>query len=64
MELQNLDFLIKQTWTTLQEINVSRNQLGDISTLNQYPNIKVIDASHNFLTKVILSTKKLEKLFL
>ena len=49
-------------WQNLSKINVSRNMLISIDILEMYHNLKMIDASTNYIQSVELNLPKLKEL--
>jgi Leucine-rich repeat (LRR) protein len=41
-------------WPTLKEVYISRNMIQSLDLLNDYRSLKIIDASHNFISEVSL----------
>lgn len=54
MELQSLNFVqtMKLYWANLEDVDVSNNLLSSIQPLQQYHQLKKIDASNNYIEVV------------
>ena len=59
LDLQSLNFMANHYWPTLKEVYISRNMIQSLDTLNDYRSLKIIDASHNFISEVSLALPKL-----
>jgi len=49
-------------WEALLEINLHSNYLPSIDLLNQFRNLRKINASHNYIVEVNLNLQRLEHL--
>ena len=59
LDLQDLSFLIKYSWSQLEELTLSRNMLSNVDILNAQHNLRVLDCSDNYLEEVNLHLPKL-----
>jgi len=62
LQLHDLNFMRTHKWNTLEVINLNRNMVNNIDILNQYPNLKVINATNCYIEEVNLKLLKLEHL--
>lgn len=62
LALQDLYFMKNQAWHTLEEVYLSKNLIHNIDILCNYQNLRVIDASSNYIEEVNLYLPKLESL--
>ena len=62
-DLQDLQVLKGKAWSDLDEIHLNRNMLNNIDMISRFQNLRVIDASNNYIEEVALhSLQKLERL--
>lgn len=64
LELQDIDFLRSHRWSSLAEVNCSRNLIANIDVLNGFHQLTFIDASNNYIKSVNLNLKHLVQLHL
>ena len=62
LDLQDMKFLIKYNYSPLEELHLQRNMLCNIDILNAQLNLRVLDASDNYLEEVNLKIPKLQTL--
>ena len=60
--MQDLGFLRNVSWNNLEEIYLNRNMINNIDLLGNFTNLRVIDASNNYIEEVILFLERLERL--
>ena len=60
--LHDLMWMRNHNWQLLEQINISRNMLNDISVLNKFSGLRVIQANNCYIEEVNLRLPKLEKL--
>ena len=60
--MQDLGFLRNVSWNNLEEIYLNRNMINNIDLLGRFTNLRVIDASNNYIEEVILFLERLERL--
>lgn len=56
--------MLSSMWDSVLEIDVSRNMISQIDTLNQFRNLKILRASENYILDVSLTQPRLEELYL
>ena len=61
-DLQDLLFLRNQPWANLEELNVSRNMISNLAGINEFENLRIINASNNYIEEVSINIYKLEQL--
>ena len=59
LELQDIRFLQHFEWNQLEEVHLDRNRIQSIDILCNYPNLKTLDASNNYIRSVNLTNKML-----
>lgn len=56
--------MLASMWDSVLEIDVSRNMISSIDSLNQFRNLKILRASENYILEVNLTQPRLEELYL
>jgi hypothetical protein len=49
MQLENINFMHHYVYYGLEQINISHNFIINIDFLNSFTNLKIIDASNNYI---------------
>ncbi len=47
--------MLSSMWDSVLEIDISRNMISQIDTLNQFRNLKILKASENYILDVSLT---------
>lgn len=61
-DLQDLGFLRNQSWANLEELNISRNMISNLAGLDEFENLRIINASNNYIEELSVNIYKLENL--
>ena len=61
-DLQDLGFLRNQSWANLEELNISRNMISNLAGLDEFENLRIINASNNYIEELSVNIYKLEHL--
>lgn len=59
---KNLNFLRKVEWESLEQLHLTKNHLLNIDAIDKFQNLRIVDASNNYIEEVSLSLPKLESL--
>ena len=62
LDLQDLGFMGQKSWSFLEEVYLSKNMVSNIEVFNNFPNLRIIDASNNYIEEVHIYLPKLEVL--
>lgn len=59
---KDLNFIRKIEWESLEQVHLTKNHLLNIDAIGQFQNLRIVDASNNYIEEVRLSLPKLESL--